>query len=98
MSCTREDPPAAVASPTGSRASPLASLFVPPAYGKWAVKGGDVQVIGTLGLAFTYELVATDTLRARGRKERAMLDVLYIGLALGFLAISWALVELCDRL
>ena len=27
-----------------------------------------------------------------------MLDVLYIGLALGFLALSWGLVELCDRL
>ena len=31
-------------------------------------------------------------------KEQPMLDVLYIGLALGFLAISWGLVELCDRL
>ena len=27
-----------------------------------------------------------------------MLDVLYIGLTLGFLALSWGLVELCDRL
>jgi hypothetical protein len=27
-----------------------------------------------------------------------MLDVLYIGLALGFLALSWGLVALCDRL
>jgi hypothetical protein len=27
-----------------------------------------------------------------------MLDVLYIGLALAFLALSWGLVELCDRL
>jgi hypothetical protein len=27
-----------------------------------------------------------------------MLDVVYIGLALGFLALSWGLVELCDRL
>jgi hypothetical protein len=27
-----------------------------------------------------------------------MLDVLYIGLILGFLALSWGLVELCDRL
>ena len=27
-----------------------------------------------------------------------MLDILYIGLALGFLALSWGLVELCDRL
>jgi hypothetical protein len=34
--------------------------------------------------------------RAEGRPD--MLDVLYIGLALGFLALSWGLVELCDRL
>jgi hypothetical protein len=27
-----------------------------------------------------------------------MLDVLYIGLAIGFLVLSWGLVELCDRL
>jgi hypothetical protein len=27
-----------------------------------------------------------------------MLDVLYIGLAVGFLALSWELVVLCDRL
>jgi hypothetical protein len=27
-----------------------------------------------------------------------MLDVLYIGLALAFLALSWGLVEFCDRL
>jgi hypothetical protein len=27
-----------------------------------------------------------------------MLDVLYIGLALGFFALSWGLVALCDRL
>ena len=27
-----------------------------------------------------------------------MLDVLYIGLAIGFLVLSWRLVELCDRL
>ena len=27
-----------------------------------------------------------------------MLDILYIGLVLGFLALSWGLVELCDRL
>ena len=27
-----------------------------------------------------------------------MLDVLYIGLILGFLALSWGLVALCDRL
>jgi hypothetical protein len=27
-----------------------------------------------------------------------MLDVLYIGLALAFLALSWGLVELCDRI
>ncbi len=30
--------------------------------------------------------------------DRAMLDVLYIGLVLGFLALSWGLVALCDRL
>jgi hypothetical protein len=33
---------------------------------------------------------------AEGRPD--MLDVLYIGLVLGFLALSWGLVELCDRL
>jgi hypothetical protein len=27
-----------------------------------------------------------------------MLDILYIGLALGFLGVSWGFVELCDRL
>jgi hypothetical protein len=27
-----------------------------------------------------------------------MLDILYIGFAVGFLALSWGLVELCDRL
>jgi hypothetical protein len=27
-----------------------------------------------------------------------MLDVLYIGLVLGFLVLSWGLIELCDRL
>jgi hypothetical protein len=27
-----------------------------------------------------------------------MLDGLYLGLILGFLALSWGLVELCDRL
>ena len=27
-----------------------------------------------------------------------MMDVLYIGLTVGFLALSWGLVALCDRL
>jgi len=27
-----------------------------------------------------------------------MLDVVYIGLTLGFLALSWGFLELCDRL
>jgi len=27
-----------------------------------------------------------------------MLDILYLGLIVGFLALSWGLVELCDRL
>ena len=27
-----------------------------------------------------------------------MQDVLYLGLIVGFLALSWGLVELCDRL
>jgi len=27
-----------------------------------------------------------------------MQDILYIGLIVGFLALSWGLVELCDRL
>jgi hypothetical protein len=31
-------------------------------------------------------------------REVTMADVLYIGLVLGFLALSWGLVELCDRL
>jgi hypothetical protein len=30
--------------------------------------------------------------------DREMLDVLFIGLVLGFLALSWGLVALCDRL
>jgi hypothetical protein len=34
----------------------------------------------------------------RAEGGMTMLDVLYIGLALGFLALSWGLVELCDRL
>jgi hypothetical protein len=35
---------------------------------------------------------------ARAERRHDMLDVLYIGLALGFLALSWGLVALCDRL
>ena len=31
-------------------------------------------------------------------REGRMLDVLYIGLIVGFLALSWGLVELCDGL
>jgi hypothetical protein len=27
-----------------------------------------------------------------------MMDVIYLGLIVGFLALSWGLVELCDRL
>jgi hypothetical protein len=27
-----------------------------------------------------------------------MLDILYLGIIVGFLALSWGLVELCDRL
>ena len=34
--------------------------------------------------------------RSQGRPE--MQDVLYLGLIVGFLALSWGLVELCDRL
>ncbi len=41
-----------------------------------------------LGLGSTY--------RVTGRL--VMLDVLYLGLTVGFLALSWGLVELCDRL
>ena len=54
--------------------------------------GDEMQVIGTLGLAFSYRGIR----REKGGMN--MLDVLYIGLALGFLALSWGLVELCDRL
>jgi hypothetical protein len=39
--------------------------------------------------------------RARARTGGGrpdMMDVLYLGLILGFLALSWGLVELCDRL
>jgi hypothetical protein len=32
------------------------------------------------------------------RRRHDMQDVLYIGLTLGFLALSWGLVVLCDRL
>jgi hypothetical protein len=31
-------------------------------------------------------------------RSRPMTDVLYIALIVGFLALSWGLVELCDRL
>jgi hypothetical protein len=31
-------------------------------------------------------------------RRQPMLDILYLGLIVGFLAISWGLVELCDRL
>jgi hypothetical protein len=31
-------------------------------------------------------------------RRSPMLDVLYLGLIVGFLAVSWGLVELCDRL
>jgi hypothetical protein len=31
-------------------------------------------------------------------EDANMLDLLYLGLALGFLVLSWGLVELCDRL
>ena len=34
----------------------------------------------------------------RRQEATDMLDLLYIGLALGFLVLSWGLVELCDRL
>lgn len=34
--------------------------------------------------------------RAEGRPE--MQDIVYLGLIVGFLALSWGLVELCDRL
>jgi hypothetical protein len=33
---------------------------------------------------------------AEGRPD--MMDVIYLGLIVGFLALSWGLVELCDRL
>jgi hypothetical protein len=33
---------------------------------------------------------------AEGRPD--MLDVLYLGLIVGFLVLSWGLVALCDRL
>jgi hypothetical protein len=33
---------------------------------------------------------------AEGRPD--MMDIVYLGLIIGFLALSWGLVELCDRL
>jgi hypothetical protein len=42
--------------------------------------------------------VAARLLLIGSSEETAMLDVLYIGLIVGFLALSWGLVELCDRL
>jgi hypothetical protein len=33
---------------------------------------------------------------AEGRPD--MMDIVYLGLIVGFLALSWGLVELCDRL
>ncbi len=53
-------------------------------HGPCACRGGSLHVS------------ATRATRAEG--GMTMLDVLYIGLALGFLALSWGLVELCDRL
>jgi hypothetical protein len=32
------------------------------------------------------------------QRRRPMLDILYLGLIVGFLALSWGLVEVCDRL
>jgi hypothetical protein len=34
----------------------------------------------------------------RQTRRLVMMDVLYLGLIVGFLALSWGLVELCDRL
>ncbi len=36
----------------------------------------------------------------RGERQRRniVMDILYLGLALGFFALSWALVVLCERL
>ena len=42
---------------------------------------------------------STGAVSAGGRKgDVTMLDLLYVGLIVGFLALSWGLVELCDRL
>ena len=30
-------------------------------------------------------------------EEGRVMDIVYIGLTLGFVALSWALIELCDR-
>ena len=58
---------------------------------------GRIDGTGLAHLGRSLQLPAARVhVRAEGR--HAMLDVLYIGLALGFLALSWGLVELCDRL
>jgi hypothetical protein len=44
----------------------------------------------------------TPTLSLEGKREQTegclMGDVLYLGLAVGFFALSWGLLRLCDRL
>ena len=53
--------------------------------------GDRVQLIGTVGHAFR-------VLSAGPEGRHPMQDILYLGLIVGFLALSWGLVELCDRL
>jgi hypothetical protein len=48
-----------------------------------------------LAVALRFSVGQSTCLRS-GRDD--MLDVLYLGLVIGFLVVSWGLVELCDRL
>jgi hypothetical protein len=43
-------------------------------------------------------MVVTAVVPPVSQRRQPMLDVLYLGLIVAFLALSWGLVELCDRL
>jgi hypothetical protein len=55
---------------------------------------------GGIGLALWDRtlVVSATPCHARAEGRHHMQDALYLGLILGFLALSWGLVELCDRL
>jgi hypothetical protein len=74
-------------------------------------QGGSFPVTATLGLAEPLEIhtgcrrigevfaIGGDVVVRTGMTRRVdMMDVLYLGLIVGFLALSLGLVELCDRL